>query len=453
MGRAAELAALQLKRLADGKAIGGGELGLRLDLAWRLADREAAPRVLHGALEAAPGDAAVLDAGVALAFRFGRDRDAAPALERLADASDDDDTRAALGKRRPARAIAPAAGRGPRRCRSGTGSSRRARPTRRCRPSVGGRARGRLGAGHLGAAPAGRVGADGLSRAVLLWDLGGARQAAGDSGGADADFARALEADATFLPALRAQARLREATGDGRAAAELYAREARLTKAPARAAAAFRQAARLYANQVRDDAMAGRCLEEVLAIEPEAETDFEVLQVILRARNEDDWLAQVMRRRAAAGTLPKRRDRLLALAELIYARDPVEAAAVLAEAVKLDPTSVPVLLRLAEVEAELGRSAEAIATYRQRHRGLGRSAHGERRLGSGGRHRRARAGRRRSGGRGLSQRAPGRARRAVGAGGAGARTHPAARLRRGGDRPAAAGDGRGRSPRRASVTW
>ena len=36
----------------------------------------------------------------------------------------------------------------------------------------------------------------------------------------------------------------------------------------------------------------------------------------------------------------------------------------LAEAVKLDPTSVPVLLRLAEVEAELGSSAEAIATYR-----------------------------------------------------------------------------------------
>jgi tetratricopeptide (TPR) repeat protein len=72
----------------------------------------------------------------------------------------------------------------------------------------------------------------------------------------------------------------------------------------------------------------------------------------------------VMRRRAAAGTLPKRRDRLLALAELIHGRDPVEAASVLAEAVKLDPTSVPVLLRLAEVEADLGRHAEAIATYR-----------------------------------------------------------------------------------------
>ena len=110
--------------------------------------------------------------------------------------------------------------------------------------------------------------------------------------------------------------------------------------------------------------MAARCLEEVLAIEPEAETDFEVLQVILRARNDDERLAQVMRRRAAAGTLPKRRDRLLALAELIHGRDPVEAASVLAEAAKLDPTSVPVLLRLAEVEADLGRHAEAIATYR-----------------------------------------------------------------------------------------
>jgi hypothetical protein len=49
----------------------------------------------------------------------------------------------------------------------------------------------------------------------------------GDLRGADADSRSALEADATLLPALRAQARLREATGDARAAAELYAREAR----------------------------------------------------------------------------------------------------------------------------------------------------------------------------------------------------------------------------------
>src|SRR5207249_1457074 len=125
-----------------------------------------------------------------------------------------------------------------------------------------------------------------------------------------------LEAEA-FIPALRALARLRQGRGDARTAAELYAREARLTKAVNRAADAFRHAAWLYASQVRDDAMAGRCLEEVLALEPEAETDFEVLDVILRARGDVDRLAQVMRRRAAAGTLPKRRDRLVALAELI----------------------------------------------------------------------------------------------------------------------------------------
>ena len=326
VGRASELAALQLKRLADGKANGGGgHLGLQLDLAWRLADPESAMRVVRGALEAVPGDAAALDAGVALAFRFGRDRDAAAALERLADASDDDDTRAALWQ------VAARA-----RERVGGGQQQPealALWSRVVEVRATGETLSAFGRAASRAGDAARVilarrrlaesATDGLTRAVLLWDLGGARQAAGDLSGSDADFGRALEADATFLPALRAQARLREATGDGRAAAELYAREARLTKAPTRAAAAFRQAARLYANQVRDDAMAGRCLEEVLAIEPEAETDFEVLQVILRARNEDDRLAQVMRRRAAAGTLPKRRDRLLALAELTYARDPV----------------------------------------------------------------------------------------------------------------------------------
>ncbi len=60
---------------ARGRA-GRGELGMRLDLAWRLLEPEAAVRVLRGALEAAPGDAAALDAVVALAFRFGRDEDA-----------------------------------------------------------------------------------------------------------------------------------------------------------------------------------------------------------------------------------------------------------------------------------------------------------------------------------------------------------------------------------------
>ena len=36
----------------------------------------------------------------------------------------------------------------------------------------------------------------------------------------------------------------------------------------------------------------------------------------------------------------------------------------LGEAVVLDPSSVPALVRLAEVETEIGRSAEAIATFR-----------------------------------------------------------------------------------------
>jgi tetratricopeptide (TPR) repeat protein len=379
VGRGAELRARHLKRLAAAdeavraagreagrrpRGPGGAEVGLRLDLAWHLHDPEAALNVLQGALEAAPGDPAVLDAELALAFRFRRDREAAAAMEKLAAASDDDDTRAALWQ---------AAARA--RERVGQTASETLPLLNRLVEARGteetltlfARAAARAGdSARLILARRRRAEAavEPLLRAVLLWDLGRARLEARDLAGADAELARALDADGAFLPALAALAQLREANGDARSAAELYARLARLTKAPGRAADAFRQAARLYANQVRDDAMAARCLEEVLAIEPEAETDFEVLQVILRARGEDDRLAQVMRRRAAAGTLPKRRDRLLALAQLLHARDPVEAAAVLAEAVKLDPASVAVLARLADVEAEIGRSAEAIATYR-----------------------------------------------------------------------------------------
>jgi tetratricopeptide (TPR) repeat protein len=210
---------------------------------------------------------------------------------------------------------------------------------------------------------------DGPTRAVYRWELGLAHLAAGDLRGADADFERAIDADATFLPALRALGRLREVIGETRSAAELFARLARLTKAGTRAADAFRRAARLYAAgdavDEEDDQLAARALEEVLALEPEAEADFQALEAILRARSDTDRLAQVMRRRATTGTVVQRRDRLLALAALLRERDANDAAAALAEAVELDPTSVQALARLAEVQAELGRPAEAVASFQR----------------------------------------------------------------------------------------
>ena len=84
-------------------------------------------------------------------------------------------------------------------------------------------------------------------------------------------------AEEIFLPALRALARLREHTGELRGAAELWIREARQTKLAERAARAFRHAARLYANAIRDERSAAACLEEVLALDPDAEIDFQVL--------------------------------------------------------------------------------------------------------------------------------------------------------------------------------
>jgi hypothetical protein len=366
VGRGAEQAAAELARLTEGQR--APDVGRSLDLAWRLGDPEGAWRAVRAALDVAPGDGAVLDAAVTLATKLGRDRDRAQALEKLAASSGDAATGAVL-----LRAAATARERAATRPNEALPETlpllRRVVETHATEDALAVLERQATRASDwplciLARHQLAESAPDAVTRAVLLWELGCARLASGDLRGADADFAHAIEADATLLPALRAQARLREAIADARAAAELYAREARLTKAPARAADGFRQAARLYANVVRDDVMAGRCLEEVLALEPEAETDFEVLDAILRAKGDTDRLAQVMRRRAAAGPMPKRRDRLLALADLIYERDPIEAASVLGEAVTLDPSSVPALVRLAEVEAEIGRSADAIATYR-----------------------------------------------------------------------------------------
>jgi tetratricopeptide (TPR) repeat protein len=72
-----------------------------------------------------------------------------------------------------------------------------------------------------------------------------------------------------------------------------------------------------------------------------------------------------MRQRAAEGTPEQRRDRLLQLADLLHERGSAEAVEALSAAVELDPTSGAALVRLAEMLAETGRSAEAVATFRR----------------------------------------------------------------------------------------
>src|SRR6185295_19159401 len=94
VGRGAEQAAAELARLSEGQR--APDVGRSLDIAWRLAEPEGAWRAVRAALEAAPGDGAVLDAAVTLATKLGRDRDRAQALERLAAGSGDPATGAVL---------------------------------------------------------------------------------------------------------------------------------------------------------------------------------------------------------------------------------------------------------------------------------------------------------------------------------------------------------------------
>jgi tetratricopeptide (TPR) repeat protein len=369
LGRGAEVATQQHRRLtaagpgADRASAANAALaGRRVDLAYRLADPALGVAVLGLVLDEAPIEAAALEAQVAFLRRLGRDREAGVALERLAEAAHEPEARAALW--RAAVAARDRTGMRPGEALPLWERIVDARPTASALTVLERQAiqRGDWPRVILARRKLAEAAPDGTTRAVFLWELGLAHIASGDLRGADADFERAIDADPTFIPALRALGRLREVLGETRAAAELFARLGRLTKAGTRAADAFRRAARLYASDVHDDQLAARCLEEVLALEPEAEGDFQALETILRARPDPDRLAQVMRRRAATGTVAQRRDRLLALAALLHERDANDAAAALAEAVELDPASVPALSRLAEVHAELGRPAEAVAS-------------------------------------------------------------------------------------------
>jgi tetratricopeptide (TPR) repeat protein len=370
LGRQGDVAALQASRLglpsgrqADDAA--KGLTGRRVDLALRLPDSEQAASLLGRVLEESPGELFALEAQIALLRRLGRDRDAAAALERMAEATKDRETRVALW--RSALAARERMGESPvealplfeRMVEADPESDALVRferlVTRRGDPARVIVAR-RLMAEQ---AP------DGRTRAVFLWELGLAHAEAGDLRGAGADFERALEMDPAFLPAVRALGRLRERLGEVRAAAELLVRQGHLTKSPERAAECFRHAARLYVQVIGDEEPAAACLEELLGLEPDADADFQTLEVILTKRRENDRLAQALRRRAAAGTREQRRDRLLHLAELVHGDRPSEAAEALAAAVELDGRSVTALLRLAELLFELGRPAEAVATFRR----------------------------------------------------------------------------------------
>ena len=371
LGRGSEVVQLQARRLGvpqgrPAEDAAQGLTGARVDLALRLPDAEQGALLLGRILDEAPGEVLALEARVEILRRLGRDREAGVALERLAEVTREPEARLALWRA----AIAA-------RERTG-GAAIEALPLYE-RIVEGDPAADALALFERLAARRGdwaRVvlarrtlaerASDPQVRSALLWELGQARAEAGDLVAACADLELALGADPTFLPALRALARLRERLGNPRAAAELYVQEGRATKSPERAADCFRQAARLFANAVRDDQAAAACLEEVLALDPDAEVDFQVLEVILRNRHEEAHLIEVLRRRAAAGTGDKRRDRLLHLAGLLHDLGANgEAVIALTDAVETDPTSVVALLRLAELLSERRRPAEAVTSFRR----------------------------------------------------------------------------------------
>ena len=369
VGRHGDAAALQLARLgpvasrSEDAATSG--IGRRLDLAVRLPDRAEGLRLCGQIVDAPPGDLFALELQVYLAHRLGDDRVAAAALERLGEVSKEapirvaswraaigararlgGDTSASFGLYQRIAEVDPRA--------DSSATFERLATSRGDWPRV-------LAARQalVGGAP------DDRARALRLWELAVAQDELGDRGGAIGHLERARELAPELTPILWMLARLRESAGALRPAAEAHVEFGRKARSPARAAAALRRAARLYAEGARDDDAAARALEELLALDPEAEVDFQVLEVILKQRGDLDRLVEVARRRAAQGATDPRRDRLLHLAALLRERRPGDAVEPLSAAVALDPYFIPALSALAELFAELGRTAEAVTTLRR----------------------------------------------------------------------------------------
>jgi len=339
--------------------------GRRLDLAVRLADQEEGLRMVGQLVDADPNDLFALELQVWLGHRVGDDAVVAQASERIGELHDDTAVRVASW--RAAIGARARMGAEPAACFSLYQRSAEADPAsdavatyERLATRRGDWTRARPARQALvDAAP------DERARAVRLWELAAAELELGDRGRAIEvlERVRELAPDLTVVGWMLAQ--LLEADGAARPAAEAFVAFAQATRVRDRAGVALRNAARLYAESLRDDESAARALEALLALDPDADVDFQVLEVILKQRGELERLVEVARSRAARGATGARRDRLLHLADLLRERRPADAVEPLLAAVTMDPHHVPALVALAELFAELGRTAEAVTTFRR----------------------------------------------------------------------------------------
>jgi Tfp pilus assembly protein PilF len=395
VGRHGEAAALELARLGPssmrppgGGGVVGAGTGRRLDLALRLPDPRAALRLVEELAESPTVDAFVLEMTVALANRLGEHQRAGAALERLAAVSKLPAERVAAWR---ASLGAQARGGGPEADHSGAGAAgsgsiasyqsyikmAEAEPGSDALFTLE-----RLASrqGDLARALAARLAlveqaTDSRGRAVWLWELAATELELGDRAAALAAFERVRVLAPDLTAVLFILARLRELAGASRAAADAYVEFARGSRSSARAAAALRAAARIYAEVIRDDTAAVSVLEELLSMDPggdateadgtATDAEFSTLETLLTERGDLPRLLAVARRWASRGSPEVRRDRLVQLARLARRQRPADAVEPLTAAVGLDPRFVPALVALGELFAELGRPSEAVATFRR----------------------------------------------------------------------------------------
>jgi tetratricopeptide (TPR) repeat protein len=369
LGRHGDAAALQLGRLstpiwraADAPHAASGR---RLDLATRLGDQEEGLRVAGQVVAVAPADLFALELQVWLGHRVGDDAVVASASERIGELHDDTairvaSWRASIGARARMGAEPAACFALYQRSAEADPSSDVVATYERLATRRGDWARARPARQALvDAAP------DDRARAVRLWELAAAEIETGDRARAIEvlERVRELAPDLTVVGWMLAQ--LLDGAGEPLRAAEAFVTFGRETRVRDRATAVLRKAARLYAEVLRDDEAAARALEHLLGIDPDADVDFQVLEVILKQRGELDRLIEVARTRAGQGAAGARRDRLLHLAGLLRDRRAAEAVEPLQAAVTLDPHFIPALVALGELFADLGRTAEAVMTFRR----------------------------------------------------------------------------------------
>jgi cellulose synthase operon protein C len=203
---------------------------------------------------------------------------------------------------------------------------------------------------------------DPMLRATVFFKLGVLAESTGQSEKAMSAYESSLAAVPTFCAAAESLEALCISAGHWERLVRLLQVEAERVTLPAQRAARYVRIADIYGGQLRDVDQAVAWCQRALSLDPSQLLAFDLLERILRERNDPDTLAALYEKAGEAARDPRLGRALkLELASLHLAARRAERAAPLLAGALGEQDELPVLMQLARALSDSGQWAELIS--------------------------------------------------------------------------------------------